>query len=317
VPDDPSAPLTEADLRLIVAEVYRDAEQHRRSLPTGFEADLQGAFARLAPAAVGDDLTALFDRAERLAFIDVDAPTGSAKASRTIVKRGLRKAMAWYLRHVANQVAALGGALVRADRAIAKRLVELEHAVPGIDDLSVAAASAVPVEPLDEAAVRAVVAAVGPAPPEVVVTSSDLGLLSALARAGRTVAGLEPNRSRMVTAMAAGHEIIPAAPVEYLGGRDPGTLAAVVLLGVVDSAAVGNLVRLLDGATRALSDSGTLVLLTWLPGAWRSANPVLADLSPGHPLDARTWIELLEARGWSGATEPVGEDRIVVRAVRS
>ena len=74
-------------------------------------------------------------------------------------------------------------------------------------------------------------------------------------------------------------------------------LAAIVLSGCVDRLALGGQLELLDLAMTKLAPDGRLIVLGTDPGAWgRARSPVEADLSPGRPLHADTWVALLERR---------------------
>ena len=91
---------------------------------------------------------------------------------------------------------------------------------------------------------------------------------------------------------------------------DSSGLAAVVLSGCIDRLAFGGQLELLDLAMTKLAADGRLIILGTDPGAWgRARSPVQADLSPGRPLHADTWVALLQGRGfeqvdvWDGSIE--------------
>lgn len=82
-------------------------------------------FDRRRPAA-GGDLGAALDRLEDDAFVDVDAPTTSARPVVPHVKRGVKQATAWMHRHVAQQVAVLVTGLIGVSRQLLDRVERLE-----------------------------------------------------------------------------------------------------------------------------------------------------------------------------------------------
>src|SRR5205823_11989059 len=98
--------------------------------------------------------------------------------------------------------------------------------------------------------------------------------------------------------------------VAHLKLLDGGSLAAVVISGVIDRLALGGQLEVVDLAAAKLSPGGRLIVLGTDPGAWgRARSPVQADLSPGRPLHPDTWVALLQARGfgsvdvWDGSVD--------------
>ena len=122
------------DMQQLLREIDDEVAARRASgdFPPGMERDLDLIFARFAPAIVAsDDLDALLEQADRGAFVDVDVPTGSRLPAVSIVKRVLRKLMAWYLRYIAQQVSVFASSTVGALRLLGRRVAALEAATPG------------------------------------------------------------------------------------------------------------------------------------------------------------------------------------------
>lgn len=77
----------------------------------------------------------------------------------------------------------------------------------------------------------------------------------------------------------------------------PGSLAVVILSGVVDRATPSRARALSRLTVRRLAPGGRLVLLSTHPGGLLRADPVSADLAPGRPLLPVTWVHLLASGG--------------------
>lgn len=298
----------QVDLATVMAEV--DAEVRRRratgQFPAGLEAELDAVFARFAPpGAMGDDLAAMLARAEEAASIDVDAPVESSRPVVPVVKKAIRKSTAWYQRHMATQVSALGGTLVGAVRALAERVERLEQLTPGadrelvdtIDDL----ASALRPEP------AALLAALGQVHGRVLHTlAGDGSFVTAAVAAGFDAYGVEPRRDRSAPAVAAGRDVRGDDPLEHLVRLPAASLGAVVLSGVVDHAAIATQLAAFAQAVRVVAPGGVVVVASTDPSRWSTAaDGALADISPGRPLAAHTWQVLAErASLMVRATEP-------------
>jgi hypothetical protein len=274
-----------------------DAEVRRRratgEFPPDLEAELDAVFARFAPpGALGDDLDALLARAEDAASIDVDAPVDSARPVVPVVKKVIRKSTAWYQRHLATQVSALGGTLVGALRNLADRIERLEQLTPGIDPTleqvvdDLAPATTPPVEP--------VLAALASIDGRVLhAAAGDGSLVRALVAAGCDAYGVDPRRDRTAAAVAAGFDIRGDAPVDHLARLPSACLGAVVLSGFVDRAPVGMQVAAFVHAARAVAPGGVVVVAVTPPEQWQAlADGAVAELSPGRPLGAATWRAL-------------------------
>jgi hypothetical protein len=82
-----------------------------------------------------------------------------------------------------------------------------------------------------------------------------------------------------------------------LSSLAPGSLAGVVLAGVVDRAPVEDLVDLVETALDRLRAGGSLVVLCQGTAGWSDA---ALDLVAGRPLGLRTWALLLGRLGCGG-----------------
>jgi hypothetical protein len=132
-------------------------------------------------------------------------------------------------------------------------------------------------------------------------------LLAALGQAGLAAAGYEPRPEAGLAAAERGHEVHPGGVDNALaaGATAPGAL---ILSGAPDRLPLAELVGLLERAGRRLEAGSPLVVTSGgVAPAPGTEAAVLRDLLPGRPLDAATWILLLERGGWAGIERLVGE----------
>ena len=312
--------MSEIDFQQLLREIDEEVEARRASgdFPPGMERDLDLIFARFAPAMTsGDDLDALLEQADRGAFVDVDVPTASRLPAVSLVKRFLRKLMAWYLRYIAQQVSVFATSTVGAMKLLGRRVAALEATTPGADpatrDASSRAAQPPDLMSLADAIVRHLDGVSGRV---LVAECGDGALVRRLVDAGIDAYGCDP---RLALAEAAGLtvEIRHDDVIEHLRAVDHEALAGLVLAGTVDRVPVGIQIAVADLAAGALAGGGRLALVGTDPDAWgRTTSVVDADLAPGKPLHAQTWAHLLAERGF-GAVEPAeGTPRYLVTAVR-
>ena len=94
---------------------------------------IRRATRRLAPFdAAHADLRAALALLDAQATIDVDVPTGSRVRAGSQVKRVVKRATAWYLRYLGNQVMLLGRATVQLGTALVERTEALEASSAGM-----------------------------------------------------------------------------------------------------------------------------------------------------------------------------------------
>lgn len=295
-------PLGPLDLRRVLVEIDEEVARRRASgaIPPGLEHELDATFARFAPAAgTGRDAASVLAAVERTAFVDVDVPTESGLPGGPVLKRALRKGMAWYLRYLAQQSSAFNAAAVRALRNADERLTTLEQMSPAASPHLAAALDALAPAPTPHDLVAIALDACRSAEGRILVADAgDAAVVVALAGAGHDAYGLDPRRVLANRALGAGLDVRVGEVSTHLAGVAGGVLGGVVLSGVVDRLPAAGALALAEAATLALAPGGTLVVRSTSPAAWaRGLDPVAADLSPGRPLSAATWEHALERLG--------------------
>lgn len=278
----------------LLAEIDEEVRRRRESgdLPANFERELDLVFARFAPVhAVGDDFAQVLERTEQSTHVDVLAPVASRTPAVGFAKRVIRKAVIWEMRYVAQQVSTFAFGVTRAVRLLGDRVDGLEQAAPGAGGKFLAMArAAAPGLDADRWA-PVVIEAVTDAPGRVVHGECGDGTLVArLAEAGVDAYGVDP----VDQVPPAGLEIrVDEAPV-HLGAVADGSLGGVVLSGCVDLLPLGTLASIAALVRAKLAPGGVAVVIGTKPECWTG---VAADLSPGRPLDPKTWCQLLGAGG--------------------
>jgi hypothetical protein len=300
--DEGVVPLGPLDLRQVLVEIDEEVARRRASgaLPPGLEQELDATFARFAPAAsTGGDAASVLAAAERSAFVDVDVPTASTLPGGPVLKKALRKGMAWYLRYLAQQTSAFNAAAVRALRSIDDRVAALEQTSPAASPhLRDALEALEPAPSPDDLVSVALVACRGATGRVLVADAGDGAEVRALSGAGLDAYGLDPRRTAANRALADGLDVRVGEAATHLAGVAPGVLGGVVLRGVVDRLPVAGALALAEAAARALSPGSALVVRSTSPTAWaRRLDPVAADLSPGRPLSPATWAHALGGLG--------------------
>lgn len=284
-----------------------DAEVRARrasgAYPPGFERELDAVFARYAPAAASDDIQSVIDEAEEAAGIDLAIPTASEKRGGAIIKRLLAKVFSWYHAFLVQQVVNFAGAMVGAVRVLGHHIEELENAT-GHSTRAHDEASRLPAVAPGAEWTNGVVDALRGIDGRVLVAECGSGdLLAALTGAGIDAYGVEPRLAAADAAAARGLEVRADDLETHLRSVKAEELAAAVLVGVVDRAAAGELLDLVDLVVNRLRADATLVVLSGGPAApVRGPQAVAADLSPGRPVHPETWSYLLDAHGFETVT---------------
>ncbi|HZT67893.1 MAG TPA: hypothetical protein VFA11_19040 [Acidimicrobiales bacterium] len=296
---------TAPSLDQVRREIDEEVRAKRASgaLPPSLERELDLAFDKFAPVgALDNDFGEALKAADRAAFVNVAVPTASSKPGVSFVKRLLRKAMAWYLNYLAQQVTAFGSATVRALRALGERLGAIEAQIgevrPAVDDGS----ERPPVAPDLSEWVELVVARMNGARGRVLhAECGDGAMLRALTAAGVDAYGVDPRGPLVDGAVAAGGDAWPDDPLAHLGAVADHGLGGLILSGCVDRLSLARQRSLVELAARKLAGGAPLVLIGTDPRAWERVTPALeADLAPGRPLHSATWQHLLERAGFAG-----------------
>ena len=301
--DETGTPAEALDQDLLLAEIYAEVERRRATgeLPAGLEAELDRAFAELAPAgAAGDDDALALERVQRTSFIQPRVPLEDLRPPKSQVKRVLFKLMAWYVHFVTDQVTAFGGAVTTALRNHDRRIAALEEGGAELPERLRTELDRLPDRPLPEPLQQALVDVLSGVDGRVLVAESGEGtLLQALRQAGIDAYGAEPRRSRLPTALRKGLEVRATTGAEHLRQLADGRLGAVLLTGSpVERATPAALAELAALAARVVAPGGLVSVLSPSPEAWFAVDtgPV-ADLAPGRPLRPATWAHLLTSAG--------------------
>jgi hypothetical protein len=282
--------------RDLMADIEREVRARRRAgqFDDEYERELDRIFDSVAPpGATGSGLEAALTRAERAAVIDPVGPVGSRLPGVAFVRRALRKALAFYVEHVARQVTAFGVMIVRSVRLLGERVDAIEARSPVTDPrvarIGVPVTSDLDLSMWNELALKRF------APVGGRVLNAECGdgaLLVALCDAGVDAYGVDPRHDAAAVADDHDAEVRTVGALEHLRVVPAGALGGVVLSGCVERLAVGDLVELVERSACALAPGAPLLLLSREPGA-AHADPIAADLAAGRPLHAETWAFLL------------------------
>jgi hypothetical protein len=289
------------DVDALMREIDDDVRRRRADgeLDPGWERELDELFGAVAPAGVVGDFPRLLDDAQRATAIDATPPSASDRTGGAAVKRALGRGMQWYVAGVAQQVGALGTALVEALRVLGTRVDRLEQAGSGVApgpgvrplvphvDLDVVAPTVA--ELLRSTRGRVVHADAG-----------DGAVVRALTAAAVDAYGVEPRAALAERAGARGVEVRETDALAHLGALPPAALGAVVLSGGVDTTPNDARTALLRAARRTLVPDGVCVIVAWEPEGWGGdTTRVVADLAPGRPWHEETWTQVLDDCGFT------------------
>jgi hypothetical protein len=301
--DSPADTAAVPDANALMADIEREVRARRRAgqIDDDYERELDRMFTAVAPpGATGPGLEAAITRAERAAVIDPVGPVGSRIPGVALLRRVLRKLLAFYVEHVARQVTAFGVMIVRAVRLLGERVDAIEARSPVTDprllDVGVPVSSDV-----DLAAWRDLVVKVcAPVTGRVVhAECGDGALLVALRDAGIDAYGVDPRRDAAAVADERGAEVRTMGVFDHLRAVPTGAIGALVLSGCTERFAAGDIVELVEAAARVLPSGAPIVVVSSVPGA-AAADPIAADLAPGKPLHPETWAFLLGRQAFEG-----------------
>lgn len=293
---------TVPDQRTLLAEIEREVRERRRSgaIDPAFEAELDGAFAAVAPgAAASGGFDAVVDQAARHAIVDYDVPIHGRRPVR-FVKRTVKQLTAWYMIFVGRQLVAFAATALRALRMLGERVDRIEQRSPATDPRVAGADTGTEGDPavawLD--LVRSVQAA---SPAGSLLLHADCGDGALLAALGGEVYGVDPRRAAGERADAAGIEVRCDDVLDHLRALGSASLGTVVLSGCTERRSTGDQIELARQACRVVAPGGAVVIVSTNPAAWAAADSdvVARDLAPGRPIAAATWVHLCAAEGYS------------------
>lgn len=318
LPEDP-----QAYIQQVMAEIAEEVRLRHATgdLPPRLERELDELFLAHSPIGVrGGDLSEALRQVDAATFIDPVVPVESERAAGAYVKKGMRSLLMWYVGWLTHQMSQSASAVSRALHIVDDRLKELERAVEAqkVPDAAVAefpasvGASGWWVEPT--------VAAVAEVPGRVLhAACGDGWLVRRLGEAGIDAYGVDP-RSAIVDRAALGVLDLRGEPLsDHLRAVAAAALGGIVLSATVEGLAGGERTQLLRDIGLRLAPGGTLVLHSMTRQAWDAPDaPIEADLAPGRPLRAETWVQLLERAGYAVSSQagPDGADYLIT-AVRS
>lgn len=290
------------DVTRLVNELETEVRTRRANgeYPADLERELDEMFDRFAPPSVSDSFEAALGRAESRGYITDDAPTESARLGSPQMKRVIVRTVGFYVRHVVTQVNELSGNLTRALRLLGDRVRAVEAAVPATDPRLRTPAERLPEVTTEPSALldREVGARLASTTGRVAVLEcGDGAILRALLDAGVDAYGVEGNVAVADRAAVAGLEVRGGDPLEHLRGLADDVLAGLVLRGWIETRPVGDLVEAATRAAAVVAPNGRVVIVSRSPEYFAASDPVRADLAPGRPLHAATWMHLLADLG--------------------
>jgi len=290
-------------LRRAIVEIDEEVARQRASgaVPGDFESELDRMFGELAPREGIRDhaLRRGVSFVERSAAIDLQVPVASRRAGGSVVKRVVRAAVGWYVRFFVSQFSRFALAVARAFNLVAEDLDRLHEEVSALR----------PSMPSDIVAHQApgerwwsslaLSALSGVSAP---VLHSECGegmLIRALRAAGVDAYGLDPYGTSSGLAASSGPHIRCEELTDHLRSLPTGALGGAVLEGSVQVLGARGCTQLMSLLSARIADTGVLLVVSLTPEAWgRVADPLVADLAPGHPLHAETWSYLLTRNGF-------------------
>jgi SAM-dependent methyltransferase len=326
--DDPTLD-DRAYIEQVRAEIDEEVARRRAAgdLPPAFERELDELFLKYSPVAGrSDQLANILQSLDAAAYVDPVVPIDSTKPAGAFVKKALRSATYWYVGWVAHQVSQFASATSRAFHVVDEQLGELRHRLD---------AQRVPAVPVVEVPwahrpdawwVDVALAALGspdraePRPGRVLHAASGAGwLVARLRAAGHDAYGVDPRPELAEEAAFEGPDLRGEPLLDHLRATATGSLAGIVLTGVVEASPNGEREQLVQLAAGRLAPGGVLVVHSLTPGAWAADDaPPAADIAAGRPYRAGTWEALLPFAGFEVGVQPGPDGRdYLVTARRS
>ena len=310
-----------SDLDQLITEV--EAEAARRRAGPGYPHDLEARFeaelARQAPAPSGRvSLERLVTAVEEAAFISIDVPVTSARREYTYVKTVLKQGMAWYLRHVADQVSSLGYATVRTLRAVTVRLEEIEERVDVLEGRGGRdAAGSLPEATTDTDShlslwLGTIVEQLAGVTGRVLCADVEVDdVVARLRGAGLDASGVTRDGSPYLLSPDARSGDL----IAHLGSVGDGALGAVVLAGCTNAMNGPSLRAVVSELGRGIGSGGVVAVVSEAPWWWHHhVNPVEADTAEARPLQAETWLAGLHDAGFDATAtyDPEGHSYALI-----
>ena len=289
------------DLDEVVEEIRAEARRTRESgdYPATLERELDALFEDLVPERLNEhDFEAVLQRAERASLIDLHAPIEDERRLYSQVKRGVQKMVLWYMDYVVRQIATFAASTTRAVRLLGERVEHLEEQqvalarrVPDVgDDFDLVARDLEDTDAWADAVVEALQGTQGRV---LHVEAGSGGLVKRLRESGVDAYGVDPH------AEDEGLDLRAQPAIDHLVTVGEGSLAALVLSGVVDRSTTAAKIALLERSGEVVAPGGAILIIGTAPEAWSRVVPApLADLAPGRPFHAATWQLLLERNGF-------------------
>lgn len=300
-------PQTEPDPQLrperVMAEIEAEVRRRRASgeIPAELESQLDQAFERYSPMSARDDLQAALRAVDRASWIDVNVPVASRIAAGSFVKKVLRKAMAWYLNYLAQQVRSLGATGVAVMHSLALRVAALDAKLAELsppDPVESGDVAGLPSDDVTGLAPELLSRLAGTAGRVLHAECGDGWLVCKLVDAGVDAYGTDPRTSLVDPLLARGMDAWPERTEQHLAAVAPSSLGALVLSGIVERAPLARQRDMVASAARVLREGGAFAVVSIDPTAWDAEHREReADLSAGKPLHASTWSLLMERAG--------------------
>lgn len=314
-------------LRRVLADVAEmdQSESGSGGLSVGEEFALDELFlafapvtARLMPPAAvarggsgaSDALGAALRQVRRASALETEAPKASNLPGGRWVKTAVARAVSWYVGYLAAQLGRFSETVTRTLEMMARIVDSEERAV---SEGEPAMRFRLPAGELDDRQwwleialdqLRSGSSGEGARGRVLHLGCGNGSLLRALNVAGLDAYGIDVGMVRQAglgSADSGDGDVRAGDPIEHLRSVGPGSLAGVVVSGVVEHLTPGELRILPELLAGVLESRGVCLIHSATPEAWATSGGVAADLSPGRPVRPETWTHLLEGTGLTPA----------------
>jgi hypothetical protein len=268
--------------------------------PHEVAARIEDELARQAPNAGGPvPLERLVRTVEDASAISIDAPVTASRREYTYVKSALKRSMAWYQRHVADQVSLFGHATARTLRAMAMRLEDLEARVAAVEHRRAAGAAPQQSGTADHLShwTGDVAEQLTGVSGRVLCADAHIDELVTRLRAG----GLDAyGLVREGDPYLLSPDVRQGDLITHLGSVAAGALGAAVLTACTHAMNGPSLRMMIDELSRTLGPEGVVVVISEAPWWWlQHTDPVAADTAAARPLQAETWLASFHDAGFA------------------